>query len=193
MMLSFLKACCRFLLFVLKRWEIRGAENLPAAGGVLLAANHVSYWDPVAIICAFKRKVYFMAKHELFQIPLVGGAVRSSGAFPVRRDITDRIAVKTALRLLHAGEVVGIFPEGTRNRSMEEEMLKPHLGATMIALKAGVPVVPVAVSGSRGVFKKMIIHVGSPIYLKSGKKATKAELENMSDEIMGKISLLMKE
>lgn len=191
MIFSLLKAGARFLLLVLRRWEIRGAENLPATGGVVLVANHVSYWDPVTIICAFKRQVYFMAKAELFEIPLVGYAVRSSGAFPVRRDVTDRNAVRTALRLLQTGEVVGIFPEGTRNKSEEGEMLKPHLGAAMIALKAGAPVVPVAVSGTRGVFDKITVHVGSPIHFQGGAKVTKADLENISDRIMGEISLLL--
>lgn len=190
MIFRLLKAGARFILFVLRRWEVRGAENLPATGGVILAANHISYWDPVAIICAFKkRQVFFMAKSELFKIPLVGYAVRLSGAFPVRRDVTDRNALRTALRLLQAGEVVGIFPEGTRSHS--GEMLKPHLGAAMLALKAGTPVVPVAVSGTRGVFGKIIVRVGSPIYFKPVAKATKTELENISDRVMDEIAMLL--
>lgn len=189
MIFSLLKAGARIVLFVLRRWEIRGAENLPDTGGVVLVANHVSYWDPVAIICAFKRQVFFMAKSELFTIPLVGYAVRSSGAFPVRRDVTDRNAVRTALRLLQAGEVVGLFPEGTRSHT--GEMLKPHLGAAMIALKAGTPVVPVAVSGTRGIFGKITVYVGKPIHFQSVTKATKADLESISDRIMDEISLLL--
>jgi 1-acyl-sn-glycerol-3-phosphate acyltransferase len=189
MIFSVLKAGARLTLKVLRRWEILGAENLPAAGGVVLVANHVSYWDPVTIICAFRRQVFFMAKSELFKIPLVGYAVRTSGAIPVRRDATDRNAVRTALRLLQAGEVVGVFPEGTRSKS--GEMLKPHLGAAMIALKAGTPVVPVAVSGTRGGFSKITVHVGSPINFGPVTKATKADLENISDRIMNEISLLL--
>jgi 1-acyl-sn-glycerol-3-phosphate acyltransferase len=190
MIFSLLKAGARLVLLVLRRWEIRGAENLPATGGVLLAANHVSYWDPVAIICAIKkRKVFFMAKSELFKIPLVGYAVRVSGAFPVRRDVTDRNAVRTALRLLQAGEVVGLFPEGTRSHT--GEMLKPHLGAAMLALKAGTPVVPVAVSGTRGMFGKIVVNIGSPIYFQSVTKATKADLESISDRIMAEIAQLL--
>lgn len=189
MIFSLLKAGARLVLLVLRRWEILGAENLPATGGVVLVANHVSYWDPVAIICAFKRQVFFMAKAELFKLPLVSYAVRSSGAFPVRRDVTDRHAVRTALRLLQAGEVVGLFPEGTRNKS--GEMLKPHLGAAMIALKAGTPVVPVAVRGTRGMFGKITVYVGSPIHFQTVTKATKTDLESVSDRIMAEIALLL--
>lgn len=189
MILSLLKAGARIVLFVLRRWEIRGVGNLPATGGVVLVANHVSYWDPVAIICAFKRKIFFMAKAELFKIPLVGYAVRSSGAFPVRRDVTDRNAVRTALRLLQAGEVVGLFPEGTRSQT--GEILKPHLGAAMIALKAGTPVLPVAVSGTRGVFGKITVYVGNPIHFQPLKKVTKADLESISDRIMDEIAHLL--
>ena len=127
----------------------------------MLASNHVSYWDPVAIVCAIERQVYFMAKAELFNIPVVGYAVRVSGAFPVRREVTDYQALRTALRLLHQGEVVGIFPEGTRNKS--EGMLQPHFGAAMLALKTGVPVVPIAVIGSRGVIGKLIVRIGRPL------------------------------
>ncbi|HBC94629.1 MAG TPA: 1-acyl-sn-glycerol-3-phosphate acyltransferase [Pelotomaculum sp.] len=189
MIFSLLKAGARLVLFVLRRWEIRGAENLPATGGVVLVANHVSYWDPIAIICAFKRQVYFMAKYELFKIPLVGYAVRSSGAFPVRRDVTDRNAVRTALRLLQADEVVGLFPEGTRSHT--GEMLRPHLGAAMIALKSRTPVVPIAVSGTRGVFSKITVHVGNPIHFQSMTKTTREDLESISDRIMTEIALLL--
>ena len=83
---------------------------------------------------------------------------------------------------------MGLFPEGTRSKS--EEMLKPHLGAAMIALKAGTPVVPVAVSGTRGVFSKITVYVGNPIHFQSVTKATKADLESISDQIMTEISLL---
>jgi 1-acyl-sn-glycerol-3-phosphate acyltransferase len=86
---------------------------------------------------------------------------------------------------------VGIFPEGTRNKSEEGEMLRPHLGAAMIALKAGAPVMPVAVSGTRGVFGKITVHVGSPIHFQSGTKATKADLESTIDLTMAEISLLL--
>ena len=100
-----------------------------------------------------------MAKAELFKIPVVGHVIALSGAFPVHRDKTDRIAIRTALRLLKEGQVVGIFPEGTRSHS--GEMLKPHLGAAMLALKSGAPILPVALSGTRGVWGKVKVRVAN--------------------------------
>jgi 1-acyl-sn-glycerol-3-phosphate acyltransferase len=190
MILSLLKAGARLVLKVQRCWEIQGSENIPVTGGVLLAANHVSYWDPVAIVCAIERQVYIMAKAELFNIPIIGYAVRVSGAFPVRRDATDRRALRTALRLLQQGEVVGIFPEGTRNKS--EGTLQPHLGAAMLALKTGVPVVPIAVIGSRGVIGKLIVRIGQPLHFEMALKPSKDELEKISGRIMQDINLLLK-
>lgn len=186
-----LKFLVRIILVVVRRWEIEGAENIPGSDGVVLVANHVSYWDPVVVICAFKRKVYFMAKAELFKIPVVGYVVGISGAFPVRRDRTDRNAIRTALRLLEEGEVVGVFPEGTRSHS--GEMLKPHLGAAMLALKTGAPVLPVAVSGTRGFWGKIRVRVGRPIPVESFKTGSRGDLESLSDLAMSRIGALLGE
>lgn len=112
MMYRLLKFMATVILTIVRRWDVQGRENLPADGGFLLVANHVSYWDPVVVICAFKRKVYYMAKSELFNIPVIGYVLRISGSFPVRRDKSDRKAIKIALRLLAEGEMVGVFPRG---------------------------------------------------------------------------------
>jgi 1-acyl-sn-glycerol-3-phosphate acyltransferase len=174
---------------VFRRWDVQGRENLPASGGVVLVANHVSYWDPVVIACAISRKVHFMAKSELFNIPVVRYALRISGSFPVRRDISDRTAIRTAAKLLEEGQVVGVFPEGTRSHS--GELLKPNLGAAMLAARAGVPMVPVAVIGTRGVFGRIKMRVGTPADICKPGKCSKADLEKASDLIMVKIAELI--
>lgn len=184
-----LRLLCRIILAVLRRWEVRGVENLPAGGGLVLVANHVSYWDPVVVGCAFNRKVHFMAKSELFTIPLLGPVIRVLGAFPVRRDKSDRNAIRTAVKLLEEGNVVGVFPEGTRSQT--GELLKPHLGAAMLAFKAGVPMLPVAVSGTRGVFGKVTVHFGRPLFSQGGSRSARADLENASDRVMEQIATLL--
>ncbi|OPZ74404.1 MAG: 1-acyl-sn-glycerol-3-phosphate acyltransferase [Firmicutes bacterium ADurb.Bin456] len=189
MIFKTLRFLVRIILVLVRRWEIEGKENIPDSGGVVLVANHVSYWDPVVVICAFKRQVYFMAKAELFKIPVVGYVVNASGAFPVRRDRTDRNAIRTALRLLEEGQVVGVFPEGTRSHS--GEMLKPHLGAAMLALKSGAPVLPVAVSGTRGFWGKVRVRVGKPIPVDSLKTGSRGGLESLSDLAMSHIAALL--
>lgn len=186
---KFARLLCRMILVLLRRWEVRGGENLSNIGGLVLVSNHTSYWDPVVVGCAFNRQVHFMAKSELFSIPLLGTAIRILGAFPVRRDKSDRNAIRTAVKLLEKGSVVGVFPEGTRSRT--GEMLKLHLGAAMLAFKAGVPILPVAVSGTRGVFGKITIQVGKPIFSQGGAKASKADLENASDQVMEQIAGLL--
>ncbi|MCL6636130.1 MAG: 1-acyl-sn-glycerol-3-phosphate acyltransferase [Peptococcaceae bacterium] len=189
MFYRFARFVCRIVLTVLRRWEVRGAENLPASGGLVLVANHVSYWDPVVVGCAFNRPVHFMAKAELFNIPLLSPLIRALGAFPVRRDRSDRSAIRTAVKLLEEGHIVGVFPEGTRSRT--GELMKPHLGAALLAAKAGVPMLPVALSGTRGVLGKVRVYVGSPVFIAGGAKAAKSGLETASDEVMARIAGLL--
>lgn len=190
MMYRLLKFMATVILTIVRRWDVQGRENLPADGGFLLVANHVSYWDPVVVICAFKRKVYYMAKSELFNIPVIGYVLRISGSFPVRRDKSDRKAIKIALRLLAEGEMVGVFPEGTRSHT--GDLLKPHLGAALLAAKAKVPMIPVALTGTRGALGRIRMIIGAPIVSRESGKVSKADLEKASDLVMDRIASMMK-
>lgn len=156
----FARALCLVVL-LLRRWKVYGRENVPEHGGLLVVSNHVSYWDPVAVGCALKRRIRFMAKVELFSIPLLGSIISACGAFPVHRGGTDRKAVQKALQFLRQGQVVGIFPEGTRSHT--KELLDPHLGAAMLALHGEVPVLPVAAIGTRGMLGKVKVVIGKPL------------------------------
>ncbi|MCL5058271.1 MAG: 1-acyl-sn-glycerol-3-phosphate acyltransferase [Actinobacteria bacterium] len=185
---------CRTYLAIVRRVVITGVENIPARGGIVLVSNHKSYWDPVVIGCTLpmSRHVYFMAKHELFKIPLLGPVIAGLGAFPVKRGGADRSAIRTALSHLESGRVVGIFPEGTRNKG--DAMMEPHLGAAMLSTRASVPVLPVAVMGTRGFFGKINIIFGKPmsIQMEPGiKKASRKELSAISSDIMDSIAGLM--
>jgi len=123
------------------RCEVIGTSNVPETGGVLLCANHVSYIDPPAVGAGSPRPVRFMAKSELFRIPVLGAIISGAGAFPVKRGTADRAALRKAIEYLQVGEVVGMFPEG--KRSMDGTLLEAELGVGMIALRAQVPVIPV--------------------------------------------------
>lgn len=177
----------------MRRWEVSGKENLPASGGLILAANHTSYWDPVVVCCMTDRPVYFMAKSELFSVPLLGKFLKKVGVFPVHRDRLDRVAIRTALKYLAEGKVVGIFPEGSRSHT--GELLQPHPGAAMLALKSKAPVLPVAVTGSRGVFGKIRVFAARPLYFSDtgSSKKDKTKIEDFSKLIMSEISGLMAE
>jgi 1-acyl-sn-glycerol-3-phosphate acyltransferase len=132
------------------RLRARGVEYLPE-GGFVLAANHTSNFDPWPLGMPLwpRRQLRFMAKAELFN-PLLTPILRAGGAFKVRRGEGDVEAMKTAVELVRAGEIVVMFPEGTRERKglRKKHTARPHSGAARIALTAGAPLVPAAISGT---------------------------------------------
>jgi glycerol-3-phosphate dehydrogenase (NAD(P)+) len=122
-----------------------GREHIPD-GGVVLAANHRSFLDPFAIGICLPRPTYFVAKQEMFRNPILGWLLNCIGAFPIRRGEADEESMKTALELLHRGDAVVIFPEGTRIRA--GSLARPKRGVGRLALQSGAPVVPIAITGS---------------------------------------------
>jgi 1-acyl-sn-glycerol-3-phosphate acyltransferase len=140
----------RPLLNGLFRLEARGVENLPE-GGFVLAANHFSNFDPWPLGMPLypDRFLRFMGKSELFWWPL-GPIIESAGAFKVHRGQADAEAMDTAIELARNGEIVVMFPEGTRQKNglRKTREARPHTGAARIALGAGVPLVPAAVKGT---------------------------------------------
>ena len=136
------------LLFRLKS---SGTEHLPREGGYVLSANHLSNFDPwpLGLPLFPSRQIRFMAKSELFRSPL-WPILRFGGAFKVRRGEGDTEAIATAVRLAKEGEVVAIFPEGTRRTKglVKKHQARPHTGAARVALEAGVPLIPAAIAGT---------------------------------------------
>ncbi|HEX2998811.1 MAG TPA: lysophospholipid acyltransferase family protein, partial [Armatimonadota bacterium] len=138
----------RYYLFVRKllwrlfrlfgRIQVEGGQYVPATGSVILAPNHQSLCDPPVVGAAVLRPLFFMAKEELFRIPLLGWQIRHLNAFPVRRNAADRAALRHAEHLLAAGEAVVIFPEGYVSKT--GEMQEFHSGVALIALRTGAPV-----------------------------------------------------
>ncbi|MBA3844818.1 MAG: 1-acyl-sn-glycerol-3-phosphate acyltransferase [Actinobacteria bacterium] len=138
-------------LRVVFRYRAYGTEHLPASGGYVLAAGHLSNLDPWAIGLALwpRRFLRFMAKSELFWFPL-GPFIAACGAFKVRRGQADQDAIQTAVDLARAGHVIAMFPEGTRRKKGLRKTRQPqsHTGAARIALEAGVPLVPAGIKGT---------------------------------------------
>lgn len=190
------RICCavvHFLLFVLWRWDVEGLENLPAEGPVIVVANHISYWDPAMIAAALPRKIFFMAKKELFSIPVLGFFLKRWGVFPVDRGRPDRDAVKRTLELLKRGQVIGIFPEGARSKT--GSLLPPSTGAAYFAAKTGVPVCPAGVikvkgASSWGLFPKMALRIGPCTGFDSSRKQ---DLKAGAGQLMGKIQELIEQ
>lgn len=148
------RAICWLLLKIFWRMEIRGIENLPESGGLIITSNHVSYLDPAVLVASLNRKIYFIAKKEVFKNTFISFLLKNMNAFSVDRDNVDMFAFKKAMNILHEEKVLGIFPEGTRSSNGELQELK--LGAIKIAMKTGVPILPVGISGTHKIYPRGI-------------------------------------
>lgn len=146
---------CKYLaLFLLKifcAFRVEGRKNVPPRGPCFIVANHSSYLDPVVVGCASPRRVYFVAKEELFHNPLVSFFLRQLGAFPLRRGEVDKEAVRTIFELVKEERVICFFPEGTRN---DGSLSTFRRGALKLLLKAHVPVVVASIRGTYESFSK---------------------------------------
>jgi 1-acyl-sn-glycerol-3-phosphate acyltransferase len=171
--------------------RVFGIENVPQSGPLIVACNHVSYVDPVALGVALPRRVWYMAKVELFRIPILGPTIAALGAYPVDRAKGDVAAIRGSLRVLKEGKAIGIFPEGTRNLHGDAPV---HTGVALLASLAGAPVLPAFVRGGDRAkrFGKLSVAFGEPIRLAGGHsgKASREELANWANAIMARIRAL---
>ena len=139
----------KYLLFIyykiFYKVEIVNKEKLENANGVIISGNHLSNHDPLLFPPFFNKRVRFIAKEELFKIPFIKQCLNSTKAIPVKRGTFDKACIKEAVSSLNNGEVVGIFPEGTRSKSKELELGDSHKGTAFIALRAKVNIIPFAI------------------------------------------------
>ncbi|MBO5059704.1 MAG: 1-acyl-sn-glycerol-3-phosphate acyltransferase [Clostridia bacterium] len=177
------EAVLRFLLLFIFRIKVVGKNNI-IEGGVILAVNHKSNWDPVIVPLTCPRKLSFMAKSELFKNKLFGFLISRLGAFPVHRGKGDIGAIKTALTILKHENIMMMFPEG--KRVPENEKADPKPGVAMIATHAKVPVIPVLISGKYRWMGKITVIYGEPIYFDEyyGEKLSVEKLQELSHSIM---------
>ncbi len=176
--------------------RIEGVENVPRQGGVVLACNHPGGMDSFVLGFASPRQVFYMAKRELFNIhPVVSFLLHRIGAFPINRGAHDTVAIEYSVDLLRKGRVLGMFPEGTRNRG--KPMRRGKSGAVRIAIDAGVPVVPVAVLGIPHLHRnwynpfkrtKLSVQFGQPVQFPPG---TMEDVQEYTTEIMLEVARMM--
>jgi 1-acyl-sn-glycerol-3-phosphate acyltransferase len=180
---------CKIVFTLLWRYRATGAGNIPASGPVIVACNHVSYLDPPALGIGMNRQITYLAKKELFAIPLLGAVIRGLGAYPLDREAGGVAAVKAALRVLKAGQCVGIFPEGTRNL---DGSAAEKGGAALLAALSGAPVVPAAIVGTKDAkrFAQVRVVYGEPLTVVRNRKADGDDLEKWTHEIMRRIRIL---
>jgi len=142
----------RLLAGMFWKFRVFGLENIPREGGVLLASNHQSFLDPVLVAMVLPREMHFMARRTLFRNPVLRAIIVSYNAFAIERDTADVKGVKIAIARLEAGNILLVFPEGTRTENGEVGRMKPGIG--MLAERAAVPIVPVLIHGAYEVLPK---------------------------------------
>lgn len=140
------------LLHTYFRINIHGVEHVPQRGGLIAVSNHASYFDPPILANCVGRPVAFMAKEELFQIPVLKQGIKLYGAYPVKRSTGDRAALRAATKALDSGWVAAVFLQGTR--SIDGRISDPKLGAAWIAAKAQVPLLPISLWGTENILTK---------------------------------------
>ncbi|MFN2341131.1 MAG: lysophospholipid acyltransferase family protein [Halanaerobium sp.] len=168
------------------RIKVKGQENMPDQGGVIVMSNHISAFDPPLLAAVFSRPVRFMAKKELFENPIIRIALFLNGSFPVDRSKNDITAVKKALSVIKDQEALGLFPEGTRHP--EGKLGNPKAGSVMLAIKSGAPILPVGIKNvkSKG---RITINIGQPFTLDqfTKKRLSKEERKKAAQLIKNKI------
>lgn len=169
----------RFVLYVCIFFRSFGRSNVPCDGAFLLCANHKSNIDPVLLAAGLDRRLTFMAKDELFHVPLFGRLIRSLGAFPIKRGKGDAAAVMATLKILKHGGATVIFPEGKRMRRGERKRVNP--GIVRLAIQANVPIVPAYV-GTRTVTYGKAINYNADTDVHDAEK-----LQTLADELMDTI------
>ncbi|GAC1354471.1 MAG: hypothetical protein NVS4B11_28100 [Ktedonobacteraceae bacterium] len=181
------------ILSLAARIRLKGRYNVPKHGPFLIASNHLSWTDIPFVPLFLPRRVVYMGKEEYFTSK-IAWLVRFLGAFPVKRGEGDRQALRAADEQLKKGNVVVLFPEGTRSKA--HMLAKGHAGLGMIALRSGVPVVPVAIWGSEKVLKqfgpRVTISYGEPMVFKpKGAKITREDIDNATEATMRAIAAML--
>jgi len=179
--------------------EIIGKENIESDSGLIITANHFSFADPPILAFSSPRQISFMAKSELFKVPILKQILLKLEAFPVKRGKFDRSAITNAVELLNNERVLAMFFEGGRNP--DGKLMKPTLGMATIALKANVPIIPAAIIGTdrlmpyKGGFHRSHLKVifGHPVYISDFRNATDRELvKAISKEVALSVAELLK-
>jgi 1-acyl-sn-glycerol-3-phosphate acyltransferase len=198
----FLRFLLRYIGFTLlvKLDRVEGLENIPAHGAAILLINHIAFVDPIAVLNVVPRNIIPLAKIEVYDYPVIGILPRLWGVIPVRREEVDRRAIQQALKVLAAGEIVLVAPEGTRSPQLQ----KGKEGMAYLASRSRAPIIPVAIDGTQG-FPSLrisrrwrgpgvVIKFGKPFhYREELKDAGRDQLRQMADDAMYILAAMLPE
>ncbi len=190
-------AWVRPMVALTTRRHVKGLSNIPRHGELILAANHLSLADPPVLTSVMPRRIIWMTKRELFDIPVFGLMYRMFGCIPVRRTEADLQALRKSREALRKRNVLGMFPEGTRGREPCLQAGEP--GTALLALSTGAPVLPTAIWGTedvklpRRLFRRTDVHVvfGEPLSLTRGKRIRREDVLEGTERIMRRIGELL--
>jgi len=181
------------------RYRVSGREHVPLQGPLLVVANHLSWYDPILLGVVLPRRVWFFTKVEMFRWPIIGLGCRLTGQIPVHRGESDRAALEKGLTYLREGKALMVFPEGTVAR--QEQMLAAHMGAALLAIRSGAPVLLIAHTGTRRVlrslrfwFPRVDIKIGKPyVPTLQERGSRKAQLQVAMEDMMTRIAAMLPE
>src|SRR5262245_47382037 len=194
---AFVRALIRAAMLLLTRTHVRGREHLPASGAAIVVSNHIAAIDPGILVGALPRPIALMSKVENYRGPLKL-FMPMVGAFTVRRGAADRQALRTAERVLAHGRLLCLFPEGTR--SATGVLGEAHGGAALLALRSGVPIIPIALTGTERIFSRrfpwvglpqVTVTIGAPIAAPPAGATQRADRDRLTEEIMTQIAALL--
>jgi 1-acyl-sn-glycerol-3-phosphate acyltransferase len=191
------KVLVRAFFWLFTRLQVKGKENVPPKGGLLVVSNHLNFNDPPLLGVSLGRQVVFMAKEELFRFRPLAWFLSKLGSFPVHRGRLDRKAIRQSERVLAEGKALVMFPESTR--SPKAQLQRAFPGSALIASRHGVPVLPVGISGTerlKGLWlfrrPRVTVNIGETFSLpKAGSKLNKDELAEHTELIMRRIAELL--
>ncbi|MCP3030679.1 1-acyl-sn-glycerol-3-phosphate acyltransferase [Halobacillus sp. A1] len=183
------KALCSVIFYPLYRIKVVGKENIPKTGPVIICSNHISNVDPPVVGITNSRNIYFLAKEELFKNKVIGGILKRVHAFPIKRGMRDRNALRKGLDILNENHALGLFPEGSRQKN--GEIGRGLAGIGFFALRSQAAVVPCAIIGPYRKFKPLKVAYGKPIDIQSYRDE-KASAQVVTDYIMEEIRQLHK-
>ncbi len=183
---------------ILTRFRVEGMYNIPRTGPAILVCNHISITDPAVLIGTIQRHVHFIIKEELLEHPVFKVILPHGKPIPIKRGSADRVALRQAEAYLKNGEVVGIFPEGTR--SHRGGINEAQAGSVFLAQRSGVPIIPIGITGTEGIFSERFpwyrrstvrMVIGKPFLLTDLYDGARPSREELADRIMGRIAALL--